>query len=275
MAKITKEAVHKAYEQAKLFYDKKIGITKAISELPIAPNSVRDYIYNYRQMRNGVTYKRAINQYATRYYLNGIYNDNGKQALEIALSALNQHINYYNSLGVGKNRVGSKIYEEFTKLLKTNSKSGDIETIALEAKNLIEDISEIQNSRRIITQKELLINARMGQGKFRQDVIRIEKKCRVTGLCNADLLIASHIKPWSKCNDEERLNGYNGLLLSPHLDKLFDSGHLSFQDNGDMILSQTAKNAFRCWNIAPTNVGVFHANQLPFLIWHRQYYKLD
>lgn len=74
-----------------------------------------------------------------------------------------------------------------------------------------------------VTEKLQLTKARIGQGNFRRDLEKIEPKCRVTGVTNKALLIASHIKPWSKCdNNAERLDGNNGLLLSPHIDKLFD-----------------------------------------------------
>ena len=49
--------------------------------------------------------------------------------------------------------------------------------------------------------------------------------------------IASHIKPWTKSNDFEKLDGNNRLLLSPHVDKLFDTGYISFEGNDSMIIS--------------------------------------
>ncbi len=71
------------------------------------------------------------------------------------------------------------------------------------------------------TQKQQLIMARVGQGDFRINVQKIESKCRITGLTDKRLLIASHIKPWKVSSNEERLDGHNGLLLSPYIDKLF------------------------------------------------------
>ena len=88
------------------------------------------------------------------------------------------------------------------------------------------------------TDKIQLIKARRGQGIFRINVQQHEHACRVTGVKSPFLLIASHIKPWRLCqNSEERLDGNNGLLLTPHVDRLFDRGYLSFEDNGNMILS--------------------------------------
>lgn len=71
------------------------------------------------------------------------------------------------------------------------------------------------------TEKEQLIKARRGQGVFRTRLESIEDSCRLTGATNTRMLVASHIKPWRDCSNVERLDGNNGLLLSPHVDKLF------------------------------------------------------
>lgn len=82
----------------------------------------------------------------------------------------------------------------------------------------------------IATQRSQVIQARIGQGLFRSRVAEIEPCCRVTGIYDERFLIASHIKPWSKSNNEERLDGNNGLLLAPHIDRLFDKGYLTFEN---------------------------------------------
>lgn len=81
------------------------------------------------------------------------------------------------------------------------------------------------------------IETRLGQGKYRQGVIAIWRKCAVTELDRVDLLVASHIKPWRDATNAERIDPNNGLLLSPTLDQLFDRGYISFRDNGDIIVS--------------------------------------
>lgn len=66
-----------------------------------------------------------------------------------------------------------------------------------------------------------------------------QSRCCVTGLAVPELLKASHIKPWAACDsDDERLDVFNGLLLSPHLDALFDGGWVSFDDNGNLLISK-------------------------------------
>jgi 5-methylcytosine-specific restriction protein A len=68
--------------------------------------------------------------------------------------------------------------------------------------------------------------------------VNIEKQCRLTGITDLRFLRASHIKPWSKCADgSERVDGSNGLLLSPHADFLFDRGWITFEDDGALICS--------------------------------------
>jgi putative restriction endonuclease len=88
------------------------------------------------------------------------------------------------------------------------------------------------------TEKRSLVLARRGQGKFRANVEAIESSCRLTGVTNPTLLIASHIKPWRLCETaRERLDGMNGLLLTPDADLLFDRGFISFEDNGEALVS--------------------------------------
>lgn len=125
------------------------------------------------------------------------------------------------------------------------------------------------------TEKKALINSRRGQGRFRENVENIEKKCRVTNVNNLNYLIASHIKPWKDCNSNERLDGENGLLLSPNIDHLFDKGYISFEDNGDLIISEFAdRNTLKKMGIdlqQKINVGRFTKMQQHYLAYHRKH----
>lgn len=79
---------------------------------------------------------------------------------------------------------------------------------------------------------------RSKQSLFKRRLVNIEKQCRVTGIADLRFLRASHIKPWSKCTDgTERVDGSNGLLLTPHADFLFDRGWITFEDDGALIRS--------------------------------------
>jgi len=76
------------------------------------------------------------------------------------------------------------------------------------------------------------------QNYFKNQLFKLwGSSCLVTGIKNENLLIGAHIKPWVKSSDEEKIDPYNGLLLSPNADKLFEIGLISFQDNGSMMIS--------------------------------------
>ena len=120
-----------------------------------------------------------------------------------------------------------------------------------------------------------LLQIRIGQACYRKALIEREQRCRVTGITNPEYLIASHIKPWRESSDKERLDPENGLLLSPHIDKLFDRGDISFDDNGALLAkNNTALSALKSWNIPlTTNIGPFTKNQRKYLAFHRSYFK--
>jgi hypothetical protein len=100
----------------------------------------------------------------------------------------------------------------------------------------------------------------------------IEKECRVTKLSDKDFLIASHIKPWKDSNDLEKIDGNNGLLLSPHVDKLFDGGLISFADHGDLLVSSKLNlDVLKIWGIRVNlNAGTFSSEQKVYLKFHRE-----
>lgn len=123
------------------------------------------------------------------------------------------------------------------------------------------------------TEKQQLIKARRGQGLFRARVELIEKSCRLTGVTQKSHLRASHIKPWRSCTDAEKLDGNNGLLLSPHVDHLFDRGFVSFSDAGDILVSSKLPTVvLERWGLnVNTNVGQFNPDQKTYLAYHRLY----
>lgn len=87
------------------------------------------------------------------------------------------------------------------------------------------------------TEKQQLVKARIGQGQFRDQLLSYWRKCCLTGCELQGVLRASHIKPWRTSSNAERLDMYNGLLLSPNMDALFDKGLISFQDTGEIMVS--------------------------------------
>ena len=140
---------------------------------------------------------------------------------------------------------------------------------------------EIENNTKIEeTEKEALIKARRGQGRFRKNLESIEKSCRVTSVTDLRLLRASHVKPWRNCaNNHERLDGNNGLLLAPHIDHLFDRGYISFSNEGNLLISSAIDSGQLSLLGIPSNsshnVGSFNHKQKHYLEYHRTQVFLD
>lgn len=120
------------------------------------------------------------------------------------------------------------------------------------------------------TEKRQLVMARAGQGLFRQRLISKWGRCMVTGCDCLEVLRASHIKPWRDSDNIERLDVFNGLLLSANMDALFDSGLITFDEHGTMqvssSLSDSAKLALGCMNTLKIRLSPEH---MKYLSWHR------
>jgi hypothetical protein len=86
-----------------------------------------------------------------------------------------------------------------------------------------------------VTEKQAVTKARIGQGIFRQLLLEMWEGCAVTDIRLPNVLRASHIKPWRFSTNSERLDPYNGLLLLPQYDQLFDKGLISFDNKGPVI----------------------------------------
>ncbi|MDE3037521.1 MAG: HNH endonuclease [Pseudomonadota bacterium] len=141
----------------------------------------------------------------------------------------------------GPERPGNKpgaIYQAVSE--GTLSVLSDDEAIA-------KDIEKIALDKTIdTTTRKALIDARVGQGKFRRDVMaRWENACAFSGCMTEAVLRASHIKPWCECSNEERLDPANGLLLAANLDALFDRGLISFEDDGRLLISSRLSDGER------------------------------
>ncbi|WP_342051584.1 MULTISPECIES: HNH endonuclease [unclassified Cupriavidus] len=120
----------------------------------------------------------------------------------------------------------------------------DAAAYLLERAHLIEEFEsklvDQKPSKRKLTEttREAIVKARVGQGLFRADLLRMwNSQCSLTGLSNPDLLIASHIHAWTLSDNDQRIDPDNGLLLAPHVDRLFDRGLISFNDNGELLIS--------------------------------------
>lgn len=124
------------------------------------------------------------------------------------------------------------------------------------------------------TTRQAVVMARRGQGVFKQNVLRIESCCRVTKVDRIEHLRASHCKPWRDSTNQERLDGENGLLLTPDVDHLFDRGFISFEDNGTVLLSpvvhQESLRKMGLLDALNASVGGFSTAQRAYLKFHRE-----
>ena len=90
------------------------------------------------------------------------------------------------------------------------------------------------------TEVERMVRQRVGQQAYRRAMLDYwGGTCAVTGLALPQALRASHCKPWAECgSDAERLDVFNGFLLSANLDVLFDSFLVSFSEMGVLLVSE-------------------------------------
>ncbi|CAI8916547.1 HNH endonuclease [Pseudomonas sp. SZ57] len=120
------------------------------------------------------------------------------------------------------------------------------------------------------TQKRQVILARIGQGAFRKKLIEHWGACAATGCSQIDILKASHIKPWSESSNAERLDVFNGLLLSPSLDALFDKGYVSFDEGGRILISPHVSDHDRqILNCSAELKVKLSPKHHEYLAWHR------
>ncbi len=124
------------------------------------------------------------------------------------------------------------------------------------------------------TERTALVQARRGQGLFRDNVRSIERACRITKVERLEHLIASHVQPWRDSSNDQRLDGEKGLLLTPTVDHLFDKGFISFEDSAQLIVSPVADpNSLKRMGVDPggrVDVGTFSQGQRHYLDFHRE-----
>ena len=115
------------------------------------------------------------------------------------------------------------------------------------------------------------VNARRGQGRFRDDLMKIwGNACAVTGLDCSAALKASHVKPWSKSTSREKLDGNNGLILSATLDSIFDKGLITFEDSGGMRVSSLLSNEQRTLLAVPQSLRLSPSEALRRYLQHHR-----
>lgn len=116
---MTREMVAKSFEIGKLKYLNKISLkhgVEILEQMGVNTNSARDYIYCYSHLIKGELFTRRINLYATEFYLQRIYEEDGNIGLQNALSSLSQHFDYWEDISGTVVKKGREIYTRFSKL---------------------------------------------------------------------------------------------------------------------------------------------------------------
>lgn len=149
------------------------------------------------------------------------------------------------------------------------------------SKTLKDSVDYIANIKRIeerlskLSEPERMayIKQRVGQGEFKKILLaKYGCKCALCGITTQPLLVASHIKPWSKSTNSEKLDPNNGLLLCAHHDALFDKGLLSFADDGKPVFSSLLKEDERVQLRLDEIPNLEVPEEMkPFLLWHRNH----
>ena len=171
--------------------------------------------------------------------------------------------------------IGSEA-EDAIKIDSQVGQTTDVFQKGINIKEILEDqvVQDLEAKTGLdVTEREALVKSRRGQGLYRQELMKVEKECRITHVDNPVYLIASHIKPWRHSDNDERLDGENGLLLCPNMDLLFDRGIISFENNGDVIVSPVADKLnlpkLGLSLAKSVNVGGFSSSQRHYLDFHR------
>jgi hypothetical protein len=169
-------------------------------------------------------------------------------------------------------RLSSNVADAVRSFFGLINPPSDVSDEEIERENDRHEAEIVQRTLAGSPERERLVMARRGQGVFRHNVEQIEKSCRVTGLRDLQHLRASHIKPWKDSDDFEKLDGHNGLLLSPHVDHLFDRGWILFEDDGMLVPSPKLDVlVLQSWRIEPDRQPKpFLPRQIDYLEYHRE-----
>lgn len=164
-----------------------------------------------------------------------------------------------------KNKTGNNMYSRsldlYIEFLESNS---------LQIDPVVNEIDKINNDTGLSSrEKETVILSRIGQGQFRDQLIKLWNSCVISKFDDPRFLIASHIKPWKKSTNQEKIDKYNGLLLLPTYDKLFDLGFISFENNGNIIISKSLIDYDKLGLNKNISIDIKKGNE-KYLDYHRQ-----
>ena len=137
-------------------------------------------------------------------------------------------------------RLDGEIFHEF---------SANWDKLAYESEKLVAEYEKRQLIAEIAlpegAEKEALVKQRVNQGFFRSSVLASYGfACCLTGLSNPELLVASHIKPWSNSNGSEKTDPSNGLCLNALHDKAFDRGFITISEQYTVVVSDDIRDIY-------------------------------
>ncbi|SFC95031.1 EVE domain-containing protein [Bacillus sp. UNCCL81] len=135
----------------------------------------------------------------------------------------------------------------------------------------INDLESIMDSEIKETEKEQVIKSRIGQSTFKKALLAINTKCVLCGVSDERFLVASHVKPWSQSNHRERLDVNNGLLLCPNHDALFDKGYISFDVDGNILITDNLDAITKMFLNINENIKInLNESQKEYMNWHHK-----
>ncbi len=225
-----------------------------------------NYLVNINAFKSSKTYRDYITRlkYVSHYYKldKSISEEYVKFILNDLVNTMDERDRYNTKSGI---RDIQSALRRFLSYAKSDYQKRINDSI-------IKKINEIQKDNTIEpTEKEAIIMSRLGQGKFRLNLINYWGGCSITRCRTCSLLLASHIRPWRNSDNFQRLDIFNGLLLTPNLDKLFDKGYISFDNYGKIIQSSFLPTSeFKLLGI-DASMKLIHVDDrhLPYLNYHR------
>ena len=157
-----------------------------------------------------------------------------------------------------RNRIGNNMYSSalnhYGHYLKENN---------------IHDSEVFNKDQSFTTEAEKRVKVRLLQNKFRKGLFDLHQSCVVTGFSNSQFLIASHIKPWAKSTNEEKIDHYNGLLLTPNFDKLFDKNLISIDFKGNVLKSKILQPSdIQFFQLPKKGSFIFDSRHKKYLDYH-------
>jgi len=141
-------------------------------------------------------------------------------------------------------KLEEKIWNEFNQNWEELAYQSEIILSGLKGlkrNELIKDLAKFEKELPEGKEREVFAKVRINQNFFREMILAsYRNRCSICSLPEANLLVASHIVPWS-INVSLRMNPQNGICMCSLHDKAFDRGLIAISDNYRLLISATIK----------------------------------